>query len=133
VGVPARGRRRLDLRRALPNACFLGFSGTPIDKKDRSTLETFGPYIDQYTIEQAVADEATVPIFYESRLAELHIIGQTLDQIFTALRKGEKVRVKYGQCWVFAGLTSAAQRSIADVVPPSGEYMVLAVRGASGC
>ena len=71
-----------NMRQALPNACFLGFTGTPIDKKDRSTLRTFGPYIDTYTIEQAVQDEATVPIFYESRLPELHIIGQTIDQVF---------------------------------------------------
>ena len=49
----------------LPNAAFFAFTGTPIDKKDRSTLQTFGPYIDTYTIEQAVADGATVPIFYE--------------------------------------------------------------------
>ena len=71
-----------NMRQALPNACFLGFTGTPIDKKDRSTLRTFGPYIDTYTIEQAVQDRATVPIFYESRLPELQIIGQTLDQVF---------------------------------------------------
>ena len=71
-----------NMRQALPNACFLGFTGTPIDKKDRSTLQTFGPYIDTYTIEQAVRDKATVPIFYESRLPELQIIGQTLDQVF---------------------------------------------------
>ena len=71
-----------NMRQALPNACFLGFTGTPIDKKDRSTLQTFGPYIDTYTIEQAVQDEATVPIFYESRLPELQIIGQTIDKVF---------------------------------------------------
>ena len=71
-----------NMREALPNACFLGFTGTPIDKRDRSTLRTFGPYIDTYTIEQAVQDKATVPIFYESRLPELHVIGQTLDKVF---------------------------------------------------
>jgi len=71
-----------NMRKALPNACFLGFTGTPIDKNDRSTLQTFGPYIDTYTIEQAVADDATVPIFYESRLPELRIVGQTLDKVF---------------------------------------------------
>ena len=71
-----------NMRQALPNACFLGFTGTPIDKKDRSTLRTFGPYIDTYTIEQAVQDGATVPIFYEGRLPELQIIGQTIDQVF---------------------------------------------------
>ncbi len=71
-----------NMRQALPNACFLGFTGTPIDKKDRSTLRTFGSYIDTYTIEQSVQDGATVPIFYESRLPELQIVGQTVDQLF---------------------------------------------------
>lgn len=76
------GSLAANLRQALPNAVFFGFTGTPIDKKDRSTLHTFGSYIDQYTIEQAVKDGATVPIFYESRLPELRVIGQTLDKLF---------------------------------------------------
>lgn len=71
-----------NMRNALPNACFFGFTGTPIDKKDRSTFQTFGSYIDTYTIDQAVQDGATVPIFYEGRLPKLQIVGQTLDQIF---------------------------------------------------
>ncbi len=71
-----------NLRLALPNAVFLGFTGTPIDKKDRSTLKTFGPYIDRYTVEQAVQDEAVVPIFYEGRLSDLRIMGQNLDRLF---------------------------------------------------
>lgn len=71
-----------NMRRALPNAAFLAFTGTPIDKKDRSTLSTFGEYIDTYTIEQAVADGATVPIFYEGRMAETRVVGNTLDALF---------------------------------------------------
>ena len=51
---------------------FFGFTGTPIDKDDRSTLQTFGPYIDQYSIEMAVADGATVPIFYEPPAEPAH-------------------------------------------------------------
>jgi type I restriction enzyme R subunit len=74
-----------NMRLALPNACFLGFTGTPIDRNDRSTEETFGPYIDTYTIEQAVKDGATVPIFYESRLPKLHVIGASLDKLFAAV------------------------------------------------
>jgi type I restriction enzyme R subunit len=91
-----------NLRLALPNAVFFGFTGTPIDKQDRSTLSTFGSYIDQYTIEQAVADDATVPIFYESRLAELHLIGQSLDQIFERVfadrteEERRAIKKKYG-------------------------------------
>jgi type I restriction enzyme R subunit len=76
------GSLAANMRKALPNAAFFGFTGTPIDKKDRSTLQTFGPYIDTYTIEQSVKDGATVPIFYESRLPELRIMGNSLDAIF---------------------------------------------------
>lgn len=69
-------------RQALPKSCFLGFAGTPIDKKDRSTIQTFGSYIHTYSIEQAVQDGATVPIFYESRLPDIHVQGENLDTLF---------------------------------------------------
>lgn len=52
-----------NMRKALPNACYIGFTGTPIDRKDRSTPRVFGSYIDTYDIQQSVTDEATVPIY----------------------------------------------------------------------
>lgn len=61
------------LRDALPNASFIGFTGTPIEKEDRSTPSVFGEYIDTYDIAQAVEDGATVKIYYESRLAKVHL------------------------------------------------------------
>lgn len=61
------------LRDALPNASFLGFTGTPIESADKSTPAVFGDYIDIYDIQQAVEDEATVPIYYEGRLAKLEL------------------------------------------------------------
>jgi len=61
------------LRDALPNASFIGFTGTPIQKKDRSTPAVFGVYVDKYDIQQAVDDGATVRLLYESRLAKLGI------------------------------------------------------------
>lgn len=63
------------LRDALPNAGFIGFTGTPISKEDRDTIAVFGDYVSIYDIEQAVKDGATVPIYYESRLAELQLLG----------------------------------------------------------
>lgn len=72
----------MNMRRALPNATFIGFTGTPIEKEKRSTTGKFGSYIDKYTIEQAVEDGATVPIYYESRLPDLHMQGETLDELF---------------------------------------------------
>lgn len=61
------------LRDALPNAVYLGFTGTPIEKEDVNTPAVFGDYIDIYDIAQAVEDGATVPIFYESRLARIDL------------------------------------------------------------
>jgi type I restriction enzyme R subunit len=76
-----------NMRTALPNACFIGFTGTPIDRKDRSTPGTFGPYIDRYTIEQSVEDGATVEIRYESRLPNVRVEGESLDDIFNRVFK----------------------------------------------
>ena len=103
-----------NMRQALPNACFFGFTGTPIDKKDRSTLRTFGPYIDTYTIEQAVQDGATVPIFYESRLPELQIIGQTIDQVFDRVfaDRSEDERAAIRQRFATEQVIAAAPRRI---------------------
>ncbi|MBB4199658.1 DEAD/DEAH box helicase [Rhodoblastus sphagnicola] len=67
------------MRAGLPNACMLAFTGTPIDKKDRSTREVFGDYLHRYLIDQAVKDGATVPIFYEMRDACLRIDGRNLE------------------------------------------------------
>ena len=61
------------IREALPNASFIGFTGTPIEADDVNTPAIFGDYIDKYTIERAVEDKATVPIYYESRLARIEL------------------------------------------------------------
>ena len=61
------------IRDALPNASFIGFTGTPIEKDDRNTRAVFGDYISIYDIQRAVEDGATVPIYYESRLAKIEL------------------------------------------------------------
>ena len=66
------------MRDALPNATFIGFTGTPVELTDRNTTATFGEYVDVYDIAQAVEDGATVPIFYESRLARIHLQEEEL-------------------------------------------------------
>lgn len=71
-----------NLRCALPNATFIGFTGTPIDREDKSTPRTFGSYIDQYSIKSAVEDGATVTIVYEGRKPDLHIKGDNLEELF---------------------------------------------------
>ena len=69
------------LRDAVPNATFIGFTGTPIEQEDKSTVSVFGDYISVYDIEDAVRDGATVPIYYESRLAKLDLDQAVLDEI----------------------------------------------------
>lgn len=88
------------MRAGLPNACMLAFTGTPIDKKDRSTREVFGDYIHRYLIDQAVKDGATVPIYYEMRDARLRIEGRDLEQevrdAFPELSDAEIGKLKRG-------------------------------------
>ena len=69
------------VRNSLPNATYIGFTGTPISQKDRSTREVFGDYIDVYDMTQAVADGATRPVFYESRVVNLKLDEATLRRI----------------------------------------------------
>ncbi|WP_200416176.1 type I restriction endonuclease subunit R [Virgibacillus salexigens] len=91
----------MNMRIGLPNATYIGFTGTPIDKEDKSTVRTFGTYIDKYPIEKAVQDGATVPIFYEARLVDLHVQGETIDTLFDRFFRDysdedkEKIKQKY--------------------------------------
>ena len=81
------------MRDALPNASFIGFTGTPIEKNDANTRAVFGDYISVYDIQQAVTDGATVPIYYESRIAKLGLIEQELPRLdaeFDEITEGEE-------------------------------------------
>ena len=85
------------MRDALPNASFIGFTGTPIELGDRNTRSVFGDYIDIYDIEQAVKDGATVRIYYESRLAKLELNEEErpkIDPEFEELTESEEITRK---------------------------------------
>ena len=69
------------IRNSLPNATYIGFTGTPISLKDRNTREVFGDYIDVYDMTQSVEDGATRPVYYESRVIKLHLDEATLKRI----------------------------------------------------
>jgi type I restriction enzyme R subunit len=78
---------------ALPNASFIGFTGTPIESSDRNTPAVFGNYIDKYDILRAVEDGATVPIYYESRLAKIELDEEEkpfIDPEFEEITEGEE-------------------------------------------
>ncbi len=81
------------MRDALPNASFIGFTGTPIEKTDANTRAVFGDYISIYDIQRAVADKATVPIYYESRIAKLGLNASELPKLdaeFEEITEGEE-------------------------------------------
>jgi type I restriction enzyme R subunit len=85
------------MREALPNASFIGFTGTPIEQADKNTRAVFGDYVSIYDIERAVKDGATVPIYYESRLAKLELKETErpkLDAEFEEATEGEEVEHK---------------------------------------
>lgn len=85
------------MRDALPNASFIGYTGTPIEKTDANTRAVFGDYIDVYDITRAVEDKATVPIYYEARLAKISLLKSEtpkIDPKFEEVTEGEEVAKK---------------------------------------
>src|SRR6267154_1804128 len=85
------------MRDALPNASFIGFTGTPVELTDKNTRAVFGEHISVYDIQRAVEDKATVPIYYESRLAKLELNEAerpTIDPEFEEVTEGEEVERK---------------------------------------
>ena len=87
-----------NMRTALPNAFYVGFTGTPIEKDERDTRQTFGNYIDTYTIDQSIDDGTTERILYQGRLADIHLDGADLDtvfdRVFTGYSEKEKAEIK---------------------------------------
>ena len=78
----------IKMRRLLPQACYLGFTGTPLLKKEKNTFSTFGGLIHRYAIDEAVADGAVVPLLYEGRLVEQQIAGTVIDTWFDKISAG---------------------------------------------
>ena len=104
------------MRDALPHASFIGFTGTPIEKTDANTRAVFGEYISIYDIQKAVEDKATVPIYYESRLAKLELKASekpSIDPEFEELTEGEEVdrKEKLKSKWAqMEGVVGASKR-----------------------
>ena len=100
------------IRDALPNASFIGFTGTPIELTDRNTVAVFGDYISVYDIQQAVEDGATVPIYYESRLAKIELdenekphIDPEFEEVTETeeVTQKEKLKTKWAQLEALVG------------------------------
>ena len=114
-----------NLRDALPNASFIGFTGTPIEQNDANTRAIFGDYISIYDIQRAVADKATVPIYYESRIAKLALNQAALpklDEEFEEITEGEeedkkrKLKTKWAALEALVGDRKRLDLIAADLV-----------------
>ncbi len=113
------------MRDALPNASFVGFTGTPIELRDANTRAVFGDYISVYDIEQAVSDGATVPIYYENRLAKVVLdesAHQLVDEEFEEATEGEEIenrerlKTRWAQLEAIVGAEQRIRLVAEDVV-----------------
>jgi type I restriction enzyme, R subunit len=113
------------LRDALPNASFIGFTGTPIEQTDKNTRNVFGDYIDIYDIQRAVEDEATVKIYYEGRLARLDLEASQrprIDPEFEELTEEEesatkeKLKSKWARLEALVGAQKRTSQVAQDIV-----------------
>lgn len=113
------------LRDALPNATYLGFTGTPIERTDKSTRAVFGEYIDIYDLTRAVEDGATVRIFYDSRLAKVALdpevraaLDELADEITETVEEGEATRAKsrWARLEAIVGASDRIDLIAADIV-----------------
>ena len=114
------------MREALPNASFIGFTGTPISDRDRDTQEVFGSYIDVYDMSQAVDDEATRPIYYESRVVNLNLDEKTmklLDEEFDHLSEEgatdeqiKKAKQEHSRLEVLLGEDATIDALVRDII-----------------
>ena len=113
------------MRDALPNASFIGFTGTPLESGDKNTVSVFGNYIDIYDIEQAVEDGATVRIYYENRLVKLDLKEEEIvhiDPQFDFITEGqeiesqEKLKSKWARMEAVVGSETRIKRVAYDLV-----------------
>ncbi|WP_278342318.1 type I restriction endonuclease subunit R, partial [Parageobacillus thermoglucosidasius] len=113
------------LRDALPNASFIGFTGTPVELEDRNTPAVFGNYIDIYDMTQAVEDGATVKIYYESRIIKLDLpeseaieLDEEIDELTEgqALDEKERLKSKWTRLEALAGAEKRVQKLAQDIV-----------------
>jgi type I restriction enzyme R subunit len=113
------------LRDGLPNATYIGFTGTPIETADRSTQQVFGDYIDVYDLTQAVTDGATVKVFYEPRLAKVELPAEahrSLDDAFTEATSGteeearDRLKTRWARVEAIVGSDKRIGELAADIV-----------------
>jgi type I restriction enzyme R subunit len=125
------------VRKGLPNATFVGFTGTPIEMVDKNTQQVFGDYIDVYDITQAVEDNATVPIHYEGKIVRLKLdddtktaIDSTFDEVTEGMEDSEKAKFA-GKWSTLEALSGASERldELAALIVSHFENRQMAING----
>ncbi len=127
------------MRDALPNASFIGFTGTPIERQDKSTQAVFGDHIDTYDIQRAVEDKATVRIYYESRLARIELNEAekpTIDPEFEEITEAEeeenrrqRLRSKWASLEAMIGTEKRIKLVAEDLVEHFGLRLEIGIDG----
>jgi type I restriction enzyme R subunit len=131
----------LNMRNALPNAAFIGFTGTPLMAGEEKTREVFGDYVSVYNFRQAIEDNATVPLYYENRIPELQLINDNLDedlqQILEAAEldpeQEEKLQREFAKDYHLITRDDRLEKVAADIVEHfmgrgfSGKAMVVSI------
>jgi type I restriction enzyme, R subunit len=125
------------VRQALPNASFVGFTGTPIEHDDRSTPEVFGEYVDIYDISRAVEDGATVPIYYENRLARIELDENEkprIDAEIEALVEDETLsdQQKLMAKWASVEALVGAEKRLSQIARDLVEHLEARLAGLAG-
>lgn len=122
------GVTHADMRAALPNAIFLAFTGTPLLKNSK-TQRVFGDYIDTYKITESEEDGATIPIYYESRLAELHVEGESINKAYERITKEydqetkELAKKKYANATAIASSPDRIKKICDDILDHYENYV----------
>jgi len=111
------------MRDALPNACFIGFTGTPIELNDKNTTAVFGDYIDIYDIHDSIKDKATVPIYYEARQIPIRAkdgalitIDEDIEEITEGMSEIEKAKTKWSTVEALLDTPQRLQKIANDIV-----------------
>ncbi len=115
------GQLHPKMKRVFPNACYIGFTGTPLTRKEKNTFDKFGGAIDVYSMKQAVADKAVVPLLYEARLIEQDVHQKAIDSSFERYTRGlsdqqkADLKRKYSRADVLSKTEQRIERVAFDV------------------
>lgn len=124
------GFANAEMNKTIPNACFIAFTGTPLMKKEKSTAEKFGGYIDKYTIDDAIEDGVILPLIYEGRYSELTQDAEKIDRHTERITEGMDEEQKKGlQRYIGTRVVKSNPQRIAEIAMDLESHFVKTFRG----